>query len=75
MSNPQRELSTVPSLQGLWVAIAATPSTLNDRDTPLRVALQSGAVVVDADDELDVLCARLKASKQTSLTIVYNGRR
>ena len=73
MSNPQRELSTLPSLQGLWVAIASTPS--NDRVTPLRVALQSGAVVVDADDELDVLCARLKAAKQTSLTIVYNGKR
>jgi hypothetical protein len=43
--------------------------------TPLRVALQSGAVVVDADDELDVLCARLKAAKQTALTIVYNGKR
>jgi hypothetical protein len=73
LSNPQRELSTLPSLQGLWVAIASTPS--NDRVTPLRVALQSGAVVVDADDELDVLCARLKAAKQTSLTIVYNGKR
>jgi hypothetical protein len=35
------------------------------------VALRSGAVVVDADDELDVLCARLKKAKQTSLTIVY----
>jgi hypothetical protein len=67
----------------LWVAIApasatsrrGAPSQSNDRVTPLRVALQSGAVVVDADDELDVLCARLKAAKQTSLTIVYNGKR
>ena len=83
MSNPQRELSSVPSLQGLWVAIAPAAATSsrtaagqsNDRETPLRVALQSGAVVVDADDQLDVLCARLKASKQTSLTIVYNGKR
>jgi hypothetical protein len=63
----------------LWVAIAPAPMSRanpsNDRVTPLRVALQSGAVVVDADDELDVLCARLKAAKQTSLTIVYNGKR
>jgi hypothetical protein len=39
--------------------------------TPLLVALRSGAVVIDADDELDVLCARLKAARETSLTIVY----
>jgi hypothetical protein len=39
------------------------------------VALQSGAVVVDADDELDVLCARLNAAKLTSLTIVYAGNK
>ncbi len=72
MSNAQRDLSSVPSLRGQWVAI--DPRGRNDdRETPLRVALTSGAVVVDADGELDVLCARLKASKQTSLTIVYNG--
>jgi hypothetical protein len=47
----------------------------SDRQTPLRVALQSGAVVVDADGELDVLCARLKAARQSSLTIIYNGKR
>jgi hypothetical protein len=45
----------------------------NDRETPLRLALESGAIVVDADDELDVLCKRLKAANQTSLTIVWNG--
>jgi hypothetical protein len=73
--NPQRELSSLSSLQGLWVAIAPASTPSNDRVTPLRVALQSGEVVVDADDELDVLCARLKAAKQTSLTIVYNGKR
>ncbi len=39
------------------------------------MALTSGAVVVDADDELDVLCARLKAARRTSLTIVYAGDR
>ena len=73
MGNPQREISSVRSLEGLWVAIA--PSSSNDRDTPLRVALNSGQVVVDADDQLDVLCARLKAARQTALTIVYNGKR
>ena len=77
MSHAHSDLASVPSLQGLWVAIdsGGGPRPRSDRETPLRVALQSGAVVVDADDELDVLCARLKASKQTSLTIVYNGKR
>jgi hypothetical protein len=28
-------------------------------------------VVVDADRELDVLCARLRAAEETSLTIVF----
>ena len=44
-----------------------------DRNTPLQVALRSGAIVVDADDELDVLVSRLSAAKLTSLTIVYAG--
>jgi hypothetical protein len=71
------DLSSVPSLRGLWVALDYRPRVPHnsDRETPLRVALRSGAVVVDADDELDVLCARLKDSKQTSLTIIYNGKR
>ena len=69
-----RDLSTVPSLEGRWVAIDPRGHH-DDRVTPLRVALQSGAIVVDADDELDVLCARLNKAKQTSLTIVYNGKR
>jgi len=64
----------VKSLQDRWVAIDPQGHK-NDRETPLRVSLQSGAVVVDADDELDVLCARLKKAKQSSLTIVYNGKR
>lgn len=68
-----RELSQVPTLHGRWVAI--DPRGLSDRITPLKVSLKSGAVVVDADDELDVLCARLKAEGQTSLTIVYAGDR
>jgi hypothetical protein len=68
------DLSSVPHLQGLWVAIDPRGRS-NDRETPLRVALHSGAVVVDADGELDVLCARLKDDKRTSLTIVYNGKK
>jgi hypothetical protein len=74
--SPQLLRRVPSSLEGLWIAIAP-PATgqSNDRDTPLRVALASGDVVVDADDQLDVLCARLKAEKLTSLTIVYNGKR
>jgi hypothetical protein len=67
------ELANVPSLENRWVAIDPAGST-PDRETPLKVALRSGAVVVDADPELDVLCARLKRRKLTSLTIVYAGR-
>jgi hypothetical protein len=67
------ELAALPSLENRWVAIDPAGS-LPDRETPLKVALRSGAVVVDADPELDVLCARLKKRKLTSLTIVYAGR-
>ena len=74
MRDALSDLSSVPSLRGLWVALDYRPR-VSDRETPLKVALRSGAVVVDADDELDVLCARLKEAKQTSLTIVYNGKR
>ena len=66
------ELANVPSLKDRWVAIDPRGGS-PDRDTPLSVALRSGAVVVDADDELDVLCARLNAAKLTSLTIVFAG--
>ena len=66
------ELAKLPSLKDRWVAIDPRGTT-PDRDTPLSVALASGATVVDADDELDVLCARLNAAKRTSLTIVFAG--
>ena len=65
-----RELAQVPLLRDRWVAIDPRGNRVG-KQTPLMVALRSGAVVVDADDELEVLCARLKAAKQTSLTIVY----
>ena len=68
------ELARLPSLKDRWVAIDPQ-GTVEDRETPLQVALASGAVVVDADDELDVLCARLKAAKLTSLTIVFAGEK
>ena len=72
--NAIAELVNVPSLRDRWVAIDPRGTAPGDQ-TPLRVALQSGAVVVDADDELDVLCARLKAARRTSLTIVFAGSR
>lgn len=72
--NAFAELANVPSLQDRWIAIDPRGAA-RDADTPLCVALQSGAVVVDADDELDVLCARLKAARRTSLTIVWNSRK
>lgn len=72
--NALAELASVPSLKDRWVAIDPRGST-PDRDTPLQVSLRSGAVVVDADDELDVLCARLNAARLTSLTIVFAGNR
>jgi len=68
------ELARVPSLRNRWVAIDPR-GIRSDRETPLRLALRSGAVVVDADHELDVLCARLRASNETSLTIVHVGNR
>ncbi len=68
------ELARVPALRDRWVAI--DPKGLrNDRQTPMCLALRSGAVVVDADYELDVLCKRLAALRETSLTIVYAGLR
>lgn len=73
-ANAIAELAKLPSLKDRWVAIDPQ-GRIEDRETPLQVALTSGAVVVDADDELDVLCARLKAAKLTSLTIVFAGER
>jgi hypothetical protein len=63
-----QELAKLPMLRNRWVAIDPRGAR---EDTPLLISLRSGAVVVDADDELDVLCARLRARKETSLTIVY----
>lgn len=68
------ELAAVPSLRDRWVALD-TGGAPADALPPLGVALRSGAVVVDADDELDVLCARLHAAKLTSLTILFAGRK
>jgi hypothetical protein len=74
------ELSDVPQLSGRWVALAPAGSGIRPvagapaaKPNRLRFPLQlrSGAVVVDADRELDVLCARLRAAEETSLTIVF----
>ena len=68
------ELARVPAFRDRWVAI--DPKGLrNERNTPMCFALKSGAVVVDADYELDVLCKRLADLRETSLTIVYAGLR
>ena len=56
-----------------WVAVDTAGRT-HTHDTPLRVPLRSGAIVVDADDDLDVLCRRIKAERRTSLTILYAAR-
>ncbi|MEO6951477.1 MAG: hypothetical protein ABI321_06675 [Polyangia bacterium] len=71
MSLHPSELSFVPSLRGSWVAIDTHPRALSRGADPLHVALRSGAIVVDADEELDQLCRRIKADRRTALTIVY----
>jgi hypothetical protein len=59
-------------LKDHWVAVDTAGRT-RAHETPLRVALASGAVVVDADADLDVLCRRIKADRRTSLTILFAG--
>jgi hypothetical protein len=70
-----QELSTLPALHNRWVAIDTAGRRRNDRLTPLYVALKSGAIVVDADSELDELCSRLRDAGQTALTILFAGTR
>jgi len=65
-------IKSLPSLRDRWVAIDTAGCTRGEV-TPLRVQLDAGAVVVDADEELGVLCRRIKAERRTSLTIVYAG--
>jgi hypothetical protein len=68
------ELAADPALKNRWVAIDPN-GVASDDLTPIKVALRSGAVVVDADDELGELCRRLSADNRTSLTIVFAGGR
>ncbi len=63
------ELQEISELRDRWVAIAPT-GTYRDGIASLR----TGEVVVDYDDELDELCARIADSHKTSLTIVYAGQ-
>ncbi len=65
-------IETVPSLRDQWVAVDTAGRT-RANETPLCVPLRSGAVVVDADADLDVLCRRIKADRRTSLTILFAG--
>jgi hypothetical protein len=60
-------LSLVPTLRGNWVALDPAPRANDETLCTLR----SGAAVVDADENLDVLCRRIKAARKTSLTIVF----
>ena len=71
MSLHPSELSSVPALRGNWVAIDTQPRSVPRLPDPLRVPLRSGAVIIDADEDLDQLCRRIKAERRTALTIVY----
>lgn len=63
----------VPTLRDHWVAVDETPKANTNVPAPKAelIALESGAVVVDHDEELDALCTRLSEAGKTSLTIVY----
>lgn len=61
------DLSLVPTLRGNWLAL--DPAPLRHDET--LCTLRSGAAVIDADADLDVLCRRIKAAGKTSLTIVF----
>ena len=63
------DLAAVPALRGNWVAVDSAPQRVSR--VTRYVTLRSGAIVVDADEDLDVLCRRLKAERRTSLTIVF----
>ncbi len=62
------EIHKVDSLRDRWVAV-------DPRGGRGLLALRSGAVVVDADEELGALCRRLSDARKTSLTILYCGDR
>ena len=66
-------IESVPALRDQWVAIDTT-GRVRAHNTPLCVPLRSGAIVVDADHDLDVLCRRLKAERRTSLEIHFAGQ-
>lgn len=59
---------TEDELAGRWVAVYGS----TDR---AGIPLSSGAVVVDHDTELDLLCQRVAAAGQSGLTIyLYQGQ-
>ena len=68
-------VDTTPHTQQARQAAKSKPTTQHDQksNAPVAelIALESGAVVVDADEELDALCSRLSDAGKTSLTIVY----
>ncbi len=63
------ELAGVPLLRDRWVAVAQEFSQ-RTYARPIA-ALRSGALVVDVDDDIDRLCARLQRGGRTALTIVF----
>ena len=62
------DLAHLTHLHDQWIAI-------DPRGGEGIAALRSGAVVVDADGELDALCRRLADAGKTSLTILFCGDR
>ena len=71
-ASPASELCTNPLLRDHWVAIDPV-GRVRRGSSPLAVTLASGGVVVDADEDLEVLCQRISSARRTSLTIVYAG--
>jgi hypothetical protein len=67
-------LAAIPSLRDHWVAIDSR-GRARAHETPLCLPLASGAVVVDADQELESLCRRIKDEGRTALTILFSARR
>ena len=70
------ELCSMPALRDQWVALDLAGQSVRSETSALPncVTLRSGAIVVDADEDLDVLCRRIDAARRTSLTILFAGR-
>ena len=58
--------SSLKRFRNQWVAIDPTADTT-------RGPRVNGGVIVDADEELADLCARMSEAKRTHCTIVFSG--